>query len=124
MAGICGSDLHLYDGYIPAMRDGDILGHEELAGSDALGELLVREEPVLAAVLLALAAGADGGEAVAEGVAGGDALALLGLGAPGFGSESPPRCDCLVPVADRGGSILLRHSGAGDTNTRRNRWNR
>ena len=25
---ICGSDLHLYDGYIPAMRAGDILGHE------------------------------------------------------------------------------------------------
>ncbi|ASJ89562.1 zinc-dependent alcohol dehydrogenase [Porphyrobacter sp. CACIAM 03H1] len=25
---ICGSDLHLYDGVIPAMRPGDILGHE------------------------------------------------------------------------------------------------
>jgi threonine dehydrogenase-like Zn-dependent dehydrogenase len=25
---ICGSDLHLYDGYIPAMLQGDILGHE------------------------------------------------------------------------------------------------
>jgi threonine dehydrogenase-like Zn-dependent dehydrogenase len=25
---ICGSDLHLYDGYIPAMYRGDILGHE------------------------------------------------------------------------------------------------
>src|SRR5947199_843997 len=25
---ICGSDLHLYDGYIPAMMKGDILGHE------------------------------------------------------------------------------------------------
>ncbi|HET7606295.1 MAG TPA: zinc-dependent alcohol dehydrogenase [Sphingomicrobium sp.] len=25
---ICGSDLHLYDGYIPGMRAGDILGHE------------------------------------------------------------------------------------------------
>jgi threonine dehydrogenase-like Zn-dependent dehydrogenase len=25
---ICGSDLHLYDGYIPAMEKGDILGHE------------------------------------------------------------------------------------------------
>lgn len=25
---ICGSDLHLYDGYIPAMKDGDVLGHE------------------------------------------------------------------------------------------------
>jgi threonine dehydrogenase-like Zn-dependent dehydrogenase len=25
---ICGSDLHLYDGYIPTMESGDILGHE------------------------------------------------------------------------------------------------
>lgn len=25
---ICGSDLHLYDGYIPLMMEGDILGHE------------------------------------------------------------------------------------------------
>jgi threonine dehydrogenase-like Zn-dependent dehydrogenase len=25
---ICGSDLHLYDGYIPTLRSGDILGHE------------------------------------------------------------------------------------------------
>jgi threonine dehydrogenase-like Zn-dependent dehydrogenase len=25
---ICGSDLHLYDGYIPAMMSGDVLGHE------------------------------------------------------------------------------------------------
>ena len=25
---ICGSDLHLYDGYVPTMMKGDILGHE------------------------------------------------------------------------------------------------
>ncbi|MFL5643658.1 MAG: alcohol dehydrogenase catalytic domain-containing protein, partial [Chloroflexota bacterium] len=25
---ICGSDLHLYDGYVPTMLRGDILGHE------------------------------------------------------------------------------------------------
>jgi threonine dehydrogenase-like Zn-dependent dehydrogenase len=25
---ICGSDLHLYDGYIPTLEAGDILGHE------------------------------------------------------------------------------------------------
>lgn len=25
---ICGSDLHIYDGYIPGMQKGDILGHE------------------------------------------------------------------------------------------------
>lgn len=27
---ICGSDLHLYDGYIPTMEKGDILGHESM----------------------------------------------------------------------------------------------
>jgi threonine dehydrogenase-like Zn-dependent dehydrogenase len=25
---ICGSDLHLYDGYIPSLKPGDVLGHE------------------------------------------------------------------------------------------------
>lgn len=25
---ICGSDLHLYDGYVPSMKKGDIMGHE------------------------------------------------------------------------------------------------
>lgn len=28
LTAICGSDLHLYDGYIPSMKSGDILGHE------------------------------------------------------------------------------------------------
>ncbi len=28
LTAICGSDLHLYDGYIPTMEKGDILGHE------------------------------------------------------------------------------------------------
>ncbi len=27
---ICGSDLHLFDGYMPAMEEGDILGHEPM----------------------------------------------------------------------------------------------
>lgn len=27
---ICGSDLHLYDGYMPTMESGDILGHETM----------------------------------------------------------------------------------------------
>ena len=25
---ICGSDVHLYDGFIPTMQRGDVLGHE------------------------------------------------------------------------------------------------
>lgn len=28
LTAICGSDLHLYNGYIPSMQKGDILGHE------------------------------------------------------------------------------------------------
>jgi len=28
LAAICGSDLHLYDGYVPTMKEGDVLGHE------------------------------------------------------------------------------------------------
>jgi threonine dehydrogenase-like Zn-dependent dehydrogenase len=28
LTAICGSDLHLYNGYIPTMQEGDILGHE------------------------------------------------------------------------------------------------
>jgi len=27
---ICGSDLHLYDGYMPTMEPGDVLGHEPM----------------------------------------------------------------------------------------------
>jgi threonine dehydrogenase-like Zn-dependent dehydrogenase len=29
-SGICGSDLHLYDGYMPSMKEGDIIGHEPM----------------------------------------------------------------------------------------------
>ena len=29
-SAICGSDLHLYDGYIPSMEKGDIMGHETM----------------------------------------------------------------------------------------------
>jgi len=34
---ICGSDLHLYDGYIPTMESGDILGHEFMGEVVELG---------------------------------------------------------------------------------------
>ncbi len=34
---ICGSDLHLYDGYIPSMQKGDILGHEFMGEIVELG---------------------------------------------------------------------------------------
>ena len=28
LSAVCGSDLHLYNGFVPAMRPGDVLGHE------------------------------------------------------------------------------------------------
>jgi threonine dehydrogenase-like Zn-dependent dehydrogenase len=34
---ICGSDLHLYNGFIPTMRKGDILGHEFMGEVVELG---------------------------------------------------------------------------------------
>ena len=36
-SAICGSDLHLVDGYVPAMRKGDILGHEFMGEVVELG---------------------------------------------------------------------------------------
>ena len=35
---ICGSDLHLYDGYIPTMQKGDVLGHEFMGEIVAIGK--------------------------------------------------------------------------------------
>jgi threonine dehydrogenase-like Zn-dependent dehydrogenase len=35
---ICGSDLHLYNGYNPAMKEGDILGHEFMGEVVAVGK--------------------------------------------------------------------------------------
>lgn len=29
-SGICGSDLHLYNGFMPSMEAGDIIGHEPM----------------------------------------------------------------------------------------------
>ncbi len=36
-SGICGSDLHLLDGYMPSMESGDILGHEPMGIVVAVG---------------------------------------------------------------------------------------
>jgi threonine dehydrogenase-like Zn-dependent dehydrogenase len=52
---ICGSDLHLYDGYIPTMEEGDILGHEFMGyvvevgpdvGNLAVGDRVVVPFPI------------------------------------------------------------------------------
>lgn len=38
LTAICGSDVHLYDGFIPSMERGDILGHEFMGEVVALGQ--------------------------------------------------------------------------------------
>jgi threonine dehydrogenase-like Zn-dependent dehydrogenase len=35
---ICGSDLHLYDGFIPTMEAGDVLGHEFMGVVEEVGK--------------------------------------------------------------------------------------
>ena len=37
-SGICGSDLHLYDGMMPTMEKGDILGHEPMGIVEETGK--------------------------------------------------------------------------------------
>ena len=42
---ICGSDLHLYDGYIPTMEPGDILGHEFMGEVVEVGSAVQNLKP-------------------------------------------------------------------------------
>jgi len=42
---ICGSDLHIYHGRIPGMRDGDILGHEFMGIVEEAGTGVTRVKP-------------------------------------------------------------------------------
>jgi len=48
---ICGSDLHLYDGYVPTMKKGDVLGHEFMGEvveiGDAVANLKVGDRVVV-----------------------------------------------------------------------------
>jgi threonine dehydrogenase-like Zn-dependent dehydrogenase len=39
---ICGSDLHLFDGYVPAMESGDIMGHEPMGVVEEVGSAVTR----------------------------------------------------------------------------------
>src|SRR5437868_1571830 len=41
---ICGSDLHLYNGFIPTMEQGDILGHEFMGEVVEVGPAVKREK--------------------------------------------------------------------------------
>ena len=45
LTAICGSDLHLYDGYVPGMRRGDILGHEFMGEVVEAGRLVENLHP-------------------------------------------------------------------------------
>jgi len=44
LAAICGSDLHIYDGYIPSMQKGDILGHETMGEVVAVGKEVTKHK--------------------------------------------------------------------------------
>jgi threonine dehydrogenase-like Zn-dependent dehydrogenase len=39
---ICGSDLHIYDGYIPTVKHGDVLGHEFMGEVVEVGKAVTR----------------------------------------------------------------------------------
>jgi threonine dehydrogenase-like Zn-dependent dehydrogenase len=39
---ICGSDLHLYDGYMPTMKAGDVLGHEPMGIVEEVGSAVTK----------------------------------------------------------------------------------
>lgn len=43
--GICGSDLHIYDGYVPFMEKGDILGHEAMGIVREVGDEVTKIKP-------------------------------------------------------------------------------
>ncbi|MBD1878971.1 MULTISPECIES: zinc-dependent alcohol dehydrogenase [unclassified Coleofasciculus] len=42
---ICGSDLHIYDGYIPTMQPGDIIGHEFMGEIVEVGSKVTNLKP-------------------------------------------------------------------------------
>ena len=49
---ICGSDLHLYNGYVPTMQSGDIMGHEFMGevvdvGAEAKDKIAVGDRVVV-----------------------------------------------------------------------------
>ena len=48
-SAICGSDLHIYDGYIPTMQKGDVLGHEFMGEVVEVGKENTRLQPLATA---------------------------------------------------------------------------
>jgi len=55
---ICGSDLHLYDGFIPTMKSGDILGHEFMGVVEEVGAASTLEKGQRVVVPFTIACGA------------------------------------------------------------------
>ena len=45
LTSICGSDLHLYDGHVPSMQEGDILGHEFMGEVVSVGSAVENLRP-------------------------------------------------------------------------------
>jgi threonine dehydrogenase-like Zn-dependent dehydrogenase len=41
-SGICGSDLHLYDGFMPTMEKGDVIGHEPMGEVVEVGKSVAK----------------------------------------------------------------------------------
>jgi threonine dehydrogenase-like Zn-dependent dehydrogenase len=44
-SGICGSDLHLFDGFMPTMEKGDVLGHEPMGEVVEVGSAITNLKP-------------------------------------------------------------------------------
>jgi threonine dehydrogenase-like Zn-dependent dehydrogenase len=55
---ICGSDLHLYDGYIPTMKSGDVLGHEFMGVVEEVGSASTLEKGQRVVVPFTISCGA------------------------------------------------------------------
>lgn len=55
MSSVCGSDLHLINGFIPSMQAGDILGHEFIGEVAEIGrgvqQLAVGDRVVVVSVI-------------------------------------------------------------------------
>jgi threonine dehydrogenase-like Zn-dependent dehydrogenase len=45
LTAICGGDLHIYDGHVPSMQEGDILGHEFMGEVMAVGSAVENLKP-------------------------------------------------------------------------------
>ncbi|HEU4536675.1 MAG TPA: alcohol dehydrogenase catalytic domain-containing protein, partial [Polyangiaceae bacterium] len=42
---ICGSDLHIYNGYIPTVKQGDVIGHEFMGEVVEVGRAVTNLRP-------------------------------------------------------------------------------